>query len=65
MWSLLTYDFDKTISPDLIFAKIKKHTKAGSILVFHDNIKAEENLKTLLPKTLKYFSEQGYNFKAI
>jgi peptidoglycan/xylan/chitin deacetylase (PgdA/CDA1 family) len=65
MWSILTYDFDKTLNCEGAWKQIIKHTQPGSILVFHDHAKAFENLKVLLPKTLDYFSKQGYSFKAI
>ena len=65
MWDILTHDYDRTRSPEYLFNRIRKHTRPGSILVFHDSIQAEKNLKIVLPKTLKYFSKLGYEFSAI
>ena len=65
MWSLLTYDFLKTLDKEHTLGQIKKHSKPGSIIVFHDNQKAEENIKYLLPKTLEYLSAKGYRFAAL
>jgi len=65
MWSILTYDFDKELDFDEAWKNILLHTTPGSILVFHDNIKAIENIKLLLPKTLEYFSSKGFNFEKI
>ena len=39
--------------------------KYGSIIVFHDSVKASKNMKYALPKVLEYFSEKGFNFKAL
>jgi peptidoglycan-N-acetylglucosamine deacetylase len=65
LWSVLTYDFDQNLDRELAWKNIKRHSKPGSILVFHDSNKAFENLKELLPRTLEHFSSQGYNFKKI
>ena len=37
----------------------------GSIVVFHDSLKAWEKLQYVLPKVLKHFSERGYRFDAL
>ena|ERR1017187_7128115 len=63
LWSILTYDFDRNLNRNKAWSQIQKHTKPGSILVFHDHQKAFENLKELLPKTLEYFSGQGFSFE--
>jgi peptidoglycan-N-acetylglucosamine deacetylase len=65
LWSVLSYDFDPNLDKELAFRKIKKLTKPGCILVFHDSIKAYDNLKILLPETLEYFSRLGYTFEKI
>ena len=65
MWDVLSADFDKTISPEKCLQNVLKNTTKGSIVVFHYSLKAEKNLKVALPKMLKYFSELGFQFKAI
>ena len=65
MWDVLSYDFIADLNKALAFNKIKQYAGPGSIVVFHDNIKAEANLKYLLPATLAHFSSLGYSFKAI
>ena len=65
MWSILTWDFLKNLDKDYALRTAIKQTKRGDIIVFHDSLKAEENLKYLLPKWLKYFSEKGFEFKTI
>jgi len=65
MWSLLTYDYLENLDKEKAFNKIKKYAKPGSIIVFHDNKKAEDNMKYLLPKTLEYLSERGFQFAAL
>lgn len=65
MWDVLSGDFDKNLSADECYEKVIRSTKEGSIIVFHDSLKAFEKLKIVLPKTLEYFSELGFSFKAL
>lgn len=65
MWDVLSWDFHEKMTSEKCFNLIKKKTKNGSIIVFHENDKALENVTYCLPKTLKYFSDLGYQFKAI
>lgn len=61
MWDVISYDYEK-ITPERCFRNVKKTAKKGSIIVFHDNYKAEKNIKYTLPKTLDYFLKLNYNF---
>ena len=65
MWSALSYDFHDKVNPEQCFMNVRKNAQSGSIIVFHDSIKAREKVLYALPKVLDYFSEQGYNFKSI
>jgi peptidoglycan-N-acetylglucosamine deacetylase len=60
MWTLLSCDFDQKLNQELALNQLLKKTKKGSIVVFHDSIKAEKNLKFLLPKYLNFLKENGY-----
>lgn len=64
LWDVISYDFEK-ISPQQVAENVLTKTKNGSIVLFHDNIKAEKNLKYALPLFLKQFTEQGYSFKTL
>ncbi|MEM1325999.1 MAG: polysaccharide deacetylase family protein [Bacteroidota bacterium] len=65
LWDVLSGDFDETISSDQCWQNVKKHTRAGSVIVFHDSQKAEQRLRYALPKTLAHFSEKGFRFEAL
>ncbi|MFD1314297.1 polysaccharide deacetylase family protein [Namhaeicola litoreus] len=65
MWDVLSGDFDSEITPEKCFKNVVENAQNGSIIVFHDSLKAELNLRYVLPKVLDYFSEKGYRFKAI
>ncbi|RPD95856.1 polysaccharide deacetylase family protein [Aureibaculum marinum] len=65
MWSVLSWDFDKSINSETCLNNVIKNTQSGDIVVFHDNEKAFDKLKVVLPKTLEHFSKKGYVFKKI
>ena len=65
MWDVLSYDFDKATTPEQCFKNVIDYAGPGSIVVFHDSLKAEKNLRFALPEVLKYFSERGYKFENI
>lgn len=65
MWTVLANDFNTAHSARKSIKAIKKYTGNGSIVVFHDNLKAEMKLKTMLPAILEYLVQKGYQFKAL
>ncbi len=65
MWNVLSFDWDNTISNETCLENVIDNTSDGSIIVFHDSIKASNNMKYTLPKTLEHFSKKGYSFKSI
>ena len=65
MWDVLSADFDVSTSNEECLRNVLNNTKNGSIIVFHDSVKASEKLKFVLPKVLEELSEKGFVFKAI
>lgn len=65
LWTVLPGDFDKNISKEKVLERAIKHSKAGSIIVFHDNNKFREKMLFALTGFLKNFKSQGYNFKPL
>lgn len=65
MWDILSGDFEKRMSKEKCLENVIKNASAGSIIVFHDSIKASGNLKFTLPKVLKYYKEMGFIFKSL
>ncbi|MBK6266320.1 polysaccharide deacetylase family protein [Marivirga sp. S37H4] len=65
MWDVLSRDYNQKISPENIMRKSIQYSGEGSIIVFHDNIKAQENVLFVLPQYIKYFSERGFKFLAL
>ena len=65
MWSVLSGDFDKRITPEQCCANVIKNTENGSVVVFHDSEKAMERMRYSLPIVLQHFFDKGYRFKKI
>jgi len=65
MWSIMTYDFDRTMNADDCFNIVKKNVRPGSIIVFHTNSKARKNLIDALQNTINYLNEQGFLFQVL
>ena len=65
MWDVLSYDFDSTISVEKCLENVISNTEQGSIIVFHDSLKAEKNLKYALPKAIQILKNKGFVFDVI
>lgn len=65
MWDVLSGDFDNTISHVKCTKNVLNNVSNGSIVVFHDSIKAFPRLKETLPRVLKELKDKGYCFKVI
>ena len=65
MWDVLTHDYSRTLLPDQCLRGSIHATRPGSIVVFHDSLKAEKNMRHILPRFLEHFSGLGYVFKAL
>ena len=65
MWNVLSGDFDQKISGDQAALNVLSSAGPGSIVIFHDSVKAFPRLELALPKVLTYFSTRGYRFEAI
>lgn len=65
MWDVLSKDYDMRLSGIQCAEKVIQFAKPGSIVVFHDSIKARERIQYALPKVLEHFSMDGYSFKSI
>lgn len=65
MWSVLSGDFDTSLSNETCYLNVVNNTVAGSIVVFHDSEKAFQRLEYTLPRVLKYYSDKGYCFKVL
>ena len=65
MWDVLTSDYNQSISPERCIKGSIAATRPGSIVVFHDSLKAERNMRYALPRYIDHFLNQGFTFKSI
>lgn len=65
MWDILSFDWEINVKPETCLQNIIKKTSAGSIIVFHDSVKASRNMRYALPRVLEYFSNKGYRFETL
>jgi len=65
MWDVLSGDFDTTINGERCLRNVVDHYEPGSIIVFHDSMKAEPRLRFALPRVLDHLVEEGYALRAL
>lgn len=64
-WTVISYDWDKTLSPDDCYENVIKRAGDGSIVVFHDSEKAVNNMLPALTKVLDYYKDKGFSFEKL
>ncbi|MEJ2596119.1 MAG: polysaccharide deacetylase family protein, partial [bacterium] len=62
MWSVLSMDYDPHVPPEKCLENCLKYMKAGSILIFHDSLKASAKMLYALPRFIEHFKSKGYTF---
>jgi peptidoglycan/xylan/chitin deacetylase (PgdA/CDA1 family) len=65
MWDLVTRDYSKKLDGEQVLQIVKKLARNGSIIVFHDSLKSDKNLRYALPKAIEWLKAEGYNFDVI
>ena len=64
MWDVIAWDFDKNTSKEKCFLNVVNNVENGSIILLHDNKKAQENLQYALPKIIETLKERAFTFSA-
>ena len=65
MWDVVTRDYNASLSPDYVLGVVKRLTRDGSIIVFHDSLKAWKNMCYAMPLAIDWLKSEGYTFKTI
>ena len=63
MWDVVTRDYSPHMTPEGVLQVVKRYTRNGSVIVFHDSLKAEHNMRVAMPQAVEWLLEQGYAFK--
>lgn len=65
MYDLVTRDYSHRLQAEQVLKNVKRYARPGSIIVFHDSIKAWPRLETALPQAIEWLINQGYTFELI
>ncbi|MBR9921450.1 MAG: polysaccharide deacetylase family protein [Bacteroidetes bacterium] len=65
MWDVLSGDFDPRITQEQCLENVTTNARPGSIIVFHDSIKAGGKMRYAFSETLRIYSDLGYRFEAL
>lgn len=65
MWDIISRDYRSDLTPEKVVSNVMNFVRPGSIIIFHDSLKAEKNLKEALPVVIKNLKQKGYTFTLI
>ena len=65
MYALVTRDYSKKFTGEQVLDNVRRYVRNGSIIVFHDSLKSESNLRYALPRAIEWLKENGYQFLPI
>ena len=65
MYDLVTRDYSKKLTGEQVLDNVRRYVRNGSIIVFHDSLKSESNLRYALPRAIEWLKENGYQFLPI
>jgi len=65
LWDVLTEDYRPEVNAAHCVAAVKKYTRPGSLIVFHDSLKARQNVLNALPEAIAFLKDSGYEFSAL
>lgn len=65
MWDLVTRDYSKWMDGPRVLKNVKRYTRNGSIITFHDSLKSKGKIEYALPKAIEWLKAQGYEFKLL
>lgn len=65
LWDVLTHDYNARYSPEKMLEIVKRYSRPGSIVVFHDSLKSGKRMLDTLPAAIAWWREQGYQFKTL
>jgi Predicted xylanase/chitin deacetylase len=65
MWDVVTRDYSPHMTAKGVINVVKKFTRNGSIIVFHDSIKSKGRIEEALPQSIEWLLMEGYQFKTL
>ena len=65
LWDVLTHDYNPRYSAEKMLSIVKRYTRNGSIIVFHDSIKSKDRMLVALPKVIEWLLAEGYEVRRL
>lgn len=65
MYDVVTRDYSRRMGAADVTANVKRYTRPGSVIVFHDSLRSIDSLRTALPESIEWLLERGYRFGVI
>ncbi len=65
MWDVVTRDYSRRLTASDVVDNVRRYTRPGSIITFHDSLKSIERLRTALPASLEWLQGEGYEFRML
>ena len=63
MWDVVTRDYSRRLTAEDVLNNVRRYTRPGSIITFHDSLKSIDKLNHALPEALQWLIQEGYEFK--
>lgn len=65
MYDLVTRDYSRRLTAADVVNNVRRLSRPGSIIVFHDSLKSLPRLFDALPPSIEWLREQGYTFEKV
>lgn len=61
-WDVMPKDYDNRLTPEEVYNNVRQYVRDGSLIVFHDSIKAGPRMRYALENTIKHYTAEGWHF---
>lgn len=65
LWDVLTHDYNPAYSPQRMMTIIRRYTRCGSIINFHDSIKSSDRMLQTVREAIHWLRQEGYELAVI
>lgn len=65
MGGIVSGDYNQKLSPKQCLHNVTEYVRGGSVVVFHDSVKAYRNMKYALPRSIEHIIGLGLGFATI
>lgn len=65
LWDVLTHDYNPHYSPEKMLGIVKRFTRNGSIINFHDSVKSGQRTIDVLPQVIEWLQAEGYDIQTL